>query len=139
MKTYLDTIHIQAALADFIEEGHFASHIRRLRQTYGERRRLLQASLASVAEVGARLSPVDSGLHLVVEFDAQCDDVYIAALAAEQGLRVYALSHYSLGDNPDKGLIIGYAYAATENITQYGNVLAKVIRDALFNISLAKK
>ncbi|MBC7698350.1 MAG: PLP-dependent aminotransferase family protein [Bacteroidia bacterium] len=129
---------IQAALADFIEEGHFASHIRRLRQTYGERRRLLQASLASVAEVGARLSPVDSGLHLVVEFDAQCDDVHIAALAAEQGLRVYPLSYYSLGDNPDKGLIIGYAYAATENITQYGNVLAKVIRDALFNISLVK-
>ena len=122
---------IQAALADFIEEGHFASHIRRLRQTYAERRRLLQKSLASVAEVGARLSPVDSGLHLVVEFDTECDDVSVAALAAEQGLRVYPLSHYGLGNNPDKGLIIGYAYAATEQITHYGNVLAAVIRDAL--------
>ena len=122
---------IQAALADFIEEGHFASHIRRLRQTYAERRRLLQKSLASVADVGARLSPVDSGLHLVVEFDQEVDDVRVAELAAEQGIRVCPLSYYGIGKKPGKGLIIGYAYAATDRITKYGNVLADVIRAAL--------
>ncbi|NOS97825.1 MAG: PLP-dependent aminotransferase family protein [Methylotenera sp.] len=122
---------IQAAMADFIEEGHFVSHIRRLKQTYSERRRLLQAALAPVAKAGARLSPVDSGLHLVVEFDAHVDDVKIAELAAEQGLRVYPLSNYCLGEYREKGLIIGYAYAATEHITHYGNVLADVIQTAL--------
>jgi GntR family transcriptional regulator / MocR family aminotransferase len=126
-------VMIQAALADFIEEGHFTSHIRRLKQTYGERRRLLQAALAPVANVGARLSMVDSGLHLVVEFDDQVDDVKVAALAAESGLRVYPLSNYCIGDNIEKGLIIGYAYAATEHITQYGNLLADVIQVALKN------
>ena len=124
-------VMIQAALADFIEEGHFASHIRRLRQMYGERRRLLQASLASVANVGARLSMVDSGLHLVVEFDEKIDDVRVAELAAVLGLRVYPLSNYCVGEKQEKGLIIGYAYAATENITQYGNVLADIIQAAL--------
>ena len=122
---------IQAALADFIEEGHFTSHIRRMRQTYGERRRLLQGALASISQVGARLSPVDSGLHLVVEFDPHVDDALIAKLAAQHGLRVYPLSNYCVGENPEKGLIIGYAYAATKNITQYGNVLAEVIKIAL--------
>ncbi|HSH71859.1 MAG TPA: PLP-dependent aminotransferase family protein [Methylophilaceae bacterium] len=122
---------IQAALADFIEEGHFASHIRRLRQTYAERRRLLQKSLASVADVGARLSPVDSGLHMVVEFDQEVDDVLIAELAAEKGLRVNPLSYYGMGKKPGKGLIIGYAYAATDRISEYGNMLADVIRTTL--------
>lgn len=122
---------IQAALADFIEEGHFASNIRRLRQIYGERRRLLQTALAPIASVGARLSTLDSGLHLVVEFDQSCDDVHIAALAAEHGLRVYPLSNYGMGINRDKGLIIGYAYASTARITQYGNLLAEVIQSAL--------
>ena len=122
---------IQAALADFIVEGHFASNIRRLRQIYGERRRLLQASLAPVASVGARLSTMDSGLHLVVEFDDACDDVRVAELAAQQGLSVYPLSDYGMGEKRDKGLIIGYAYAATKDITQYGNVLAEVIQAAL--------
>lgn len=124
-------VMIQAALADFIEEGHFVSHIRRMRQTYGERRRLLQAVLAPIADVGARLSPVDSGLHLVVEFDPNIDDVRVAEMAAERGLRVYPLSNYCVGENREKGLIIGYAYAATEHITQYGNKLAEVIQTAL--------
>ena len=78
-----------------------------------------------------RLSPVDSGLHLVVEFDAHIDDVHVAAMAAEQGLRVYALSNYCEGAKQEKGLIIGYAYAATEHITQYGNKLAEVIQTAI--------
>ena len=126
-------VMIQAALADFIEEGHFASHIRRLKQTYAERRRLLQAALAPVSKAGARLAMVDSGLHLVVEFDANIDDVQVAELAAQQGLRVYPLSNYCMGEQREKGLIIGYAYAATESITQYGNVLAMVIQSALTN------
>ena len=126
-------VMIQAALADFIEEGHFASHIRRMRLTYAERRRLLQTALAPISNVGARLSPVDSGLHLVVEFDAEIDDVKVATLAAQQGLRVYPLSNYCFGNQPEKGLIIGYAYAATNGITQYGNVLAGVIQTALKN------
>jgi GntR family transcriptional regulator / MocR family aminotransferase len=124
-------VMIQAALADFIEEGHFASHIRRLRQVYAERRRLLQASLAPIANVGARLSMVDSGLHLVVEFDNHIDDVHVAEMATRSGLRVYPLSNYCVGENREKGLLIGYAYAATESITQYGNVLADVIQAAL--------
>jgi GntR family transcriptional regulator / MocR family aminotransferase len=122
---------IQAALADFMEEGHFASHIRRLRLTYAERRRLLQKSLASLSEVGARVSAIDSGLHLVVEFDADCDDVQIAELAAGHGLRVYPLSYYSMSDKREKGLIIGYAYAPTAKITHYGTLLAEVIKAAL--------
>ena len=122
---------IQAALADFIEEGHFASHIRRLRQIYAERRRLLQAALAPIANVGAKLSTVDSGLHLVVEFAPTCDDVHVAELAAEQGLRVYPLSHYCMGEKTEKGLIIGYAYAATADITEYGTKLSALIQSAL--------
>ncbi len=124
-------VMIQAALADFIEEGHFASHIRRMRQTYAERRRLLQTSLAPIADAGARLSPVDSGLHLVVEFDDNIDDVAVAEMAAKHGLRVYPLSNYCVGEKHEKGLIIGYAYSATENITEYGNLLADVIQTAL--------
>lgn len=124
-------VMIQAALADFMEEGHFTSHIRRLKQAYAERRRLLQAALVSIMDVGARLSPVDSGLHLVVEFDINIDDTHVAKMAASQNLRVYPLSHYCFGNQPEKGLIIGYAYAATESMTHYGSLLADVIKAAL--------
>lgn len=124
-------IVIQAALAEFMAEGHFASHIRRLRQIYGERRRLLQLALAPVIHVGARFPPAGSGLHLVIALPPDCDDVGIAELAAEQGLRIYPLSRYGLGTYSDQGLIIGYAYAATDKITPYGRILADVIVTAL--------
>ncbi|MHB9021459.1 MAG: MocR-like pyridoxine biosynthesis transcription factor PdxR [Halothiobacillus sp.] len=122
---------IQAALTEFMEEGHFASHIRRLRQIYQVRRQLLQKALAPVTRVGARLPPAGSGLHLAVALPAHVDDVRVAELAAEQGLRVYPLSCYGLGEHREKGLIIGYAYAATERITPYGRILADVIQAAL--------
>jgi len=67
----------------------------------------------------------------VVEFDQEVDDVRVAELAAEQGIRLCPLSYYGIGKKPGKGLIIGYAYAATDRITKYGNVLADVIRAAL--------
>lgn len=124
-------VSIQAALADFIEEGHFTSQIRRLKQIYSERRSLLQAALAPIASAGAKLSTYDSGLHLVVEFDAHIDDVRIAERAAEKGLKVYPLSNYCLSNQIEKGLIIGYAYAATEQITPYGNLLADIIINSL--------
>jgi len=126
-------VWVQAALADFIEEGHFSAHIRRLRQLYKERRYLLQKALSPVTAVGARLPPAGSGLHLVVELPATCDDVRVAELAAEQGLHVYPLSHYGVGETREKGLIIGYAYAATNRITTHGRILADVIQAALSN------
>jgi len=124
-------IVIQAALAEFIEEGHFSTHIRRLRQIYADRRRLLQQALAPVTRYGARLPPAGSGLHLVVELPSHCDDVRVASLAAEQGLRVYPLSCYGVGEKREKGLIVGYAYAATERIAPYGRILAEVIQTVL--------
>lgn len=120
-------VSIQAALADFIEEGHFTSQIRRLKQIYSERRSLLQAALAPIASAGAKLSTYDSGLHLVVEFDGHIDDVHIAERAAEKGLNVYPLSNYCLNNQIEKGLIIGYAYAPTDKISSSGSQLAQVI------------
>jgi GntR family transcriptional regulator/MocR family aminotransferase len=38
-----------------------------------------------------------------------------------------------VGDKREKGLIIGYAYAATDRITTYGRILADVIQAALSN------
>jgi GntR family transcriptional regulator/MocR family aminotransferase len=124
---------IQAALAEFIEEGHFARHIRRLRQVYGDRRRLLQNALAPIVNAGARLPSSGSGLHMVVELPDHCDDVRVAELAAEQGLRVYPLSGYGIGDYREKGLVIGYAYAATDRIAHFGRLLANVIQAVLIS------
>ncbi len=123
---------VQAALADFIALGHFTTHIRKLRQTYGARRELLRRTL--VAQLGPRLSqsvPIsseESGLHLVIELPDDVDDVALQQLAAEAGIQVKALSAYYLAPPVRRGLLVGYAYCSAEKISHYGRLLASVIR-----------
>ncbi len=122
---------VQAALADFIALGHFTTHIRKLRQTYGARRELLRRTL--VAQLGPRLSQSvtisseESGLHLVVELPDDVDDVALERLAAEAGIQVKALSAYYLAPPVKRGLLVGYAYCTAEKISHYGRLLASVI------------
>ena len=126
---------VQAALADFIALGHFTTHIRKLRQIYGARRELLRRTL--VGSMGAQLnrkvaiSSEESGLHLVVELPDHVDDVALAALAAESGLQVKALSTYYLAPPVRRGLLVGYAYVMQDKIVYYGRLLARVIQSAV--------
>lgn len=119
---------VQAALADFINLGHFATHIRKLRQAYGARRELLVKTLSNHLGGKVTISGEESGLHLLVEFKNDVDDVALARLAAESGLGVRALSDYYLHTPARRGLLIGYAYVSPEKIAYYGRQLAQVIR-----------
>jgi len=58
----------QEVLADFILEGHFARHIRRMRQVYKERRSILIDSLAREfpAQSGFEVHGVEAGMHLAM-------------------------------------------------------------------------
>ncbi|MBJ7314008.1 PLP-dependent aminotransferase family protein [Rugamonas sp. CCM 8940] len=126
---------VQAALADFIALGHFTTHIRKIRQTYGARRELLRRTL--VAQLGPQLSQSvtisseESGLHLVVELPDRVDDVALEKLAAESGIQVKALSTYYLAPPVRRGLLVGYAYVTPEKVVYYGRLLAAVIQSGV--------
>jgi GntR family transcriptional regulator/MocR family aminotransferase len=119
---------VQAALADFIQAGHFTAHLRKLRQMFGARREMLRRTLAApLLERGITISSEESGLHLVVELPIDADDVALERLAAARGIQVRALSTYFLTAPTRKGLLVGYAYVTPENILQYGQALAQLI------------
>nr|WP_314607627.1 PLP-dependent aminotransferase family protein [uncultured Janthinobacterium sp.] len=126
---------LQATLADFITFGHFTSHLRKIRQVYGARRELLRrtlvAHMAPQLQEMVAISREESGLHLVVETPQQVDDVALAALAAESGLHVRALSTYYLAPPARRGLLVGYAYVTQDKIPYYGRLLASVIQSAM--------
>jgi GntR family transcriptional regulator/MocR family aminotransferase len=126
---------VQATLADFIALGHFTTHVRKLRHTYGARRELLRRTLSrhlgTQAGQLATISRQESGLHLVVELPGWADDVALHGKAHEAGLSVNALSTYYLAPPIRKGLLVGYAYVTEEKIEHYGKVLAALIRNAL--------
>lgn len=125
---------VQAALAEFIEMGHFASALRRARQSYAERRQLLLDALRPVLRdhtEGPRITGAEQGLHLCLRLPGTVDDVALTQRIAQQGLTVRPLSAYCLQRTDLRGLIIGYGYAPLDEIARSGPVLALAVARVL--------
>jgi len=106
----------QAVLTDFIREGHFARHIRRMRMLYMERRRELvntiQIQMADMLEVvGA-----EAGMHLVALLRHRIDDVAVSRKAAQEGISAIPLSSCYLKAPTRGGLVLGYGGANLRQI-----------------------
>jgi GntR family transcriptional regulator/MocR family aminotransferase len=98
----------QAVVAEFITEGHFARHIRRMRVLYAER----QAALVEAAQqlsAWLTIRPSEAGLHTLGWLPAGSDDQAIAQLAAQHQIITPPLSHYYIEPGEQRGLLLGYA------------------------------
>lgn len=118
---------LQAALAEFIEMGHFASALRRARASYAQRRRCLLEALAPCLAAGAWISGAEQGLHLCLRLPATLDDKHISRRIAQLGMTVRPLSSYCLRRDDLRGLVIGYGYAPLEKIERFGPALGRAI------------
>ena len=107
----------QAALADFMNEGYLAKHLRRMRRLYAARRQFFMTTCEEFLSPWMQLRHTDAGIQLVGEFLINHDDMAIAQAAAEQGVNVSPLSIQYRHANPQHGLVMGFA-AADEKATQ---------------------
>jgi GntR family transcriptional regulator/MocR family aminotransferase len=122
---------VQGALAEFMERGYFATHIRRVRQAYAETRALLIEALQPALGASASISSQSAGLHLVIRLPDGFNDQQLAETAAAHGLRVSALSRYFIGPASAWGLVVGFGYAAPDKVVRAGRMLAQLLQKAL--------
>ncbi len=118
----------QAMLADFIAEGHFASHIRRMRGLYSRRRQALLEAIR--AEFGKTLPVMgdNAGLHLILGLPG-LEDKAIAQASVEAGVATRPLSgYYHTAAAAQAGLLLGYACVKEEAIAPAFATLAEVLR-----------
>lgn len=118
---------LQAALAEFIELGHFASALRRARQSYAQRRQCLLEALSPCLGKQAHISGAEQGLHLCVRLPDCVDDKALAQRIGDMGMIVRALSAYCIRRQDAKGLVIGYGYAPLADIERCGPLLARAV------------
>ncbi len=99
----------QAVLADFLTEGHFARHIRRMRALYQERQEFLVE--AARRRLGGLLDvrPENAGMHLVGWLPPGVDEGAAARAAVDAGVDAAPLSTYALEPYPHGALLLGYA------------------------------
>src|SRR5215813_13784839 len=98
----------QAALADFIEEGHFTRHLRRMRKLYGSRQSFLlevaRAELSGLLEI----QQSEAGMHLIGWLPPEVNDTDAARAASRHNVQALPLSAFGLKRSTGGALMLGY-------------------------------
>ena len=99
----------QTVVAEFLRQGHFAAHIRRMRHMYRDQRDALAETLTSRAAEHLTVVAPDQGMHLVAYFRQRVSDVEVETAAARIGIIVRAISRFYRAAPPRSGLMLGFS------------------------------
>ncbi|MGE5802597.1 MAG: PLP-dependent aminotransferase family protein [Gemmatimonadota bacterium] len=121
----------QVVLCDFITEGHFGRHVRRMREIYAQRLAVLvesaRAELAGLLEI----SGVEAGLQTVGWLREGHDGEAAARAAAARGVEVTPISRFYRGGRmPRDGLQIGFAAVDQPEIRRGVRDLARALEES---------
>jgi GntR family transcriptional regulator/MocR family aminotransferase len=118
---------VQAALADFLAEGHFAAHVRRMRGLYADRQTRLVRALRRRLEGELQVEPRDGGMQLPAFLPEGVDDVAASRAAEAEGVTASPLSAYRLQPSSRGGFYLGYAGVPEREIAAGVERLARAL------------
>jgi GntR family transcriptional regulator/MocR family aminotransferase len=119
----------QAAVADFIIEGHFERHLRKLRKEYGGRRRTLIESIETFLSGQVQYNDNEAGLHVMLYLDQDLDESLVVRRAADAGVGVYPGASYHLDGKIRPSILLGFTGLSRNEIKRGIKDLASIIRD----------
>lgn len=122
----------QLALAEFIQNGHYAAHIRRMRLLYTKRRAfLIELIERYLGHDFVHEYSHEAGLHLVLKLPSHTDDVAIAQLALTRNVKVRPLSQYftQQEQNTARGLLLGFACVAEKEMLIAFSILRQCLKE----------
>jgi GntR family transcriptional regulator/MocR family aminotransferase len=117
----------QEVLTEFMREGHFARHVRKMRLLYQERRAALVENLKSQCDGLLDVHGSEAGMHLAVTLVHQQCDVETAKRAAKEKLWLWPLSPSYLGEPRRQGFILGFGSTSVEQMPQAVGRLRSVL------------
>jgi len=120
----------QATVADFMEQGHFARHLRKMRALYAERRGYLVEALASALSGRVEVQPQAGGIHVLARLGAGQDDRALAAAGQALGLGLQALGDWQVGRTDRGGLLMGFTNFATPGVATAAVRRLRAVMDA---------
>ncbi len=119
----------QAVLAEFIGEGHFSRHIRKMRLLYRERRSTLVDCIERELDSSWKVLGADAGMHVTLVLPPGMRDHEIARRAAQRGLWLWPLSSSYLGKHRRQGLSLGFGSSTSAAIPVAVRTLKAVATD----------
>ena len=118
---------IQAAVAEFIESGQFAVHVRAMRRTYRARYEALLMAADRHLAGALRVEPTDAGLHTIGTLEATADENRISLEADAKGVTVAPFSMFCVQPLEQRGFVLGFSVANESEIQKAVRKLAQVI------------
>lgn len=103
----------QQTLADFLREGHFWRHLKKMRVHYAQRRRWLEEALVAY---GFQVVEQPGGIQLVVAVEG--DDRAMALRARRAGLAVQAVNDWRMAHGGPAGLIMSFTNIVSQSVAQ---------------------
>jgi GntR family transcriptional regulator/MocR family aminotransferase len=117
----------QTVTAEFMQQGHFAAHIRRMRHLYREQRDALATTLQKRALDWLDVAVPDQGMHLVAYLRGGLSDLNVEAAAQSEGIMVRAISRFYRRARPRAGLMLGFSGFPRQLIVPAAAKLASLI------------
>jgi GntR family transcriptional regulator / MocR family aminotransferase len=103
------SLMMQPVLAEFMRQGHYATHIRRMRRLYARRQKVLIAAIEKHGKGILRASPEPAGMHVIATIENGMDDREASRRAELAKIVAPAVSDYFMGKPTCSGLALGYA------------------------------
>jgi GntR family transcriptional regulator/MocR family aminotransferase len=100
---------VQAIMTEFILEGHFARHLKRMRTHYTARHAFVCDLLGRWLGGLLDIRPIEPGMYLTATLPPGWDDRAVAAGLAAAGVVALPLSALTLAAERPPGLVLGYA------------------------------
>jgi GntR family transcriptional regulator/MocR family aminotransferase len=119
-------ILLQAALSDFMEEGHFGRHLRRMRVSYRERGEAMKEAFDRYLKGAITMAQPQTGMHVVGWLPDDMNDQLVSGAAALEGIEARPLSFYGLG-TVKAGLVLGFGTVSLKEITEGARTLARAL------------
>ena len=121
----------QGVVAQFMTDGHFARHVRRMRLLYSERRAALVDALNTTFQDRLHTPLQAGGMLLIANVLSQARDTELVKRAIEKGYLFDALSSQSLLKNRHNALLLGFTNIASEQAMLQCQKLERVLRNLL--------
>jgi GntR family transcriptional regulator / MocR family aminotransferase len=125
------SIFEQAILTEFIAEGHFSRHVRRMRTLYQERQNILLEECEKHLKGLLEIQKADAGMHLVGWLPEGLSDLEVHKKGIERGLKLSPISNYSVNSPKLGGIIFGYTAFNRKEIADGIKATAEIIREII--------
>lgn len=124
----------QAVVARFMDEGHFARHLKRMRGLYAARRAALATALANAFGDRLEIGLQSGGMHLLARPSGDTPDRELVRLAERNGLAPAALSAHAIVADSGQGLLLSFTNIPETQAENAARALLRAIGGRLARI-----